>query len=386
MRRGIALAVFALAGGAALVLAVSLHRRWLEVHFAEQYCSVGRADEARMLTVRVLLALAGVALLWFARRLARRIAAASFRGFVSGAARLAIPALLALVLCDVVLRLAGHGVATEPPPNPLFRGEPEIGGVYVSDTTVVEKVAGTDVTTTYVIDRDGYRDARQDVRPDPGAPTLLFGGESIATGTTVTYEETYGTIVGARMGIQTVNVAVAGFANDQAYLWTTRALDRFPRTLAIVMILVPRQLERNLRGYDPRLAADDRGDLRWVQPEPVWWRASPLPALFEGATRYHGDEALRTARASFVALAQAAAKHGAQTLFLFTNYGNACVDPPGDSSIEHEVFDGTDLHRIRVDVDLQFHAGDDQHPDARGHALLAAAVEAELRRMGVHAP
>jgi hypothetical protein len=73
-------------------------------------------------------------------------------------------------------------------------------------------------------------------------------------------------------------------------------------------------------------------------------------------------------------------------LFLVTNYGAPCVDPPGESSIEREVFDGTDLRRIRVNVDPALHAGNDDHPDARGHAVLADAVEAELRRMGVRAP
>ena len=90
----------------------------------------------------------------------------------------------------------------------------------------VETVVASGWTTTYAIDHFGYRDVRQDALPDTAAPTLLFAGESIAVGTTVPYEQTYGAVVGSRLGLQSVNVAVAGFGNDQAYLFASQALGR----------------------------------------------------------------------------------------------------------------------------------------------------------------
>ena len=154
--------------------------------------------------------------------------------------------------------------------------------------------------------------------------------------------------------------------------------------MALVTLVVPVEMSRATREYGHHLAPAADGTLHWVEQAPRWWRASPLRALFDTVVGYHGEEALAIARAVVIATDRAAREHGALALFVFTNYGPPCFEPQGRSTIERAVFVG--VRAIRVDTDPGWHVDGDKHPDARGHAALASAIERALVEAGVRAP
>src|SRR6266567_4104472 len=104
-----------------------------------------------------------------------------------------------------------------------------LGWSYFPGRTTWTRVGGRPVA--YAIDADGDRARSSDARVDPTRPTLLFAGESIAFGYGLPYDETFVHLVGAELGIQTVNLAVVGYGNDQAYRRLRDALPRFAHPL-----------------------------------------------------------------------------------------------------------------------------------------------------------
>src|SRR5205823_11341191 len=133
------------------------------------------------------------------------------------------------------------------------------------------------------------RSRSSDDAPDPSLPTILFSGESIGIGWGLPFDETTPVLVSKALGVQTVNLSVAGFATDQAYLRLERELPRYANPVAIVTFVVPIQLARNVSRNRSRLELSPAGDLRPLAPRPAFLRNSPLLKLVD-ETLPHGDE------------------------------------------------------------------------------------------------
>src|SRR5262249_57669727 len=88
---------------------------------------------------------------------------------------------------------------------------------------------------------DGWGDrARSELSvPDPTLPTLVVTGESIAFGHGLEYEETFAAILGDRLGLQVVNVALGGYGADQAYLRLLDVLERLAHSVVVLMVFHP---------------------------------------------------------------------------------------------------------------------------------------------------
>ena len=139
--------------------------------------------------------------------------------------------------------------------------DPRLGWTLVPARTGHSTIAGRDID--YSIDPAGYRVRRVDEPVDPEQPTILFIGESVMFGEGLTWEESVPAQVGARMGIQSANLAVHGFSSDQAYLRLVTELPRFRRPVAVVSLFMPALFGRNLDDNRPRLGPG----LTWLPPE-----------------------------------------------------------------------------------------------------------------------
>jgi len=84
----------------------------------------------------------------------------------------------------------------------------------------------------YAFDPAGYRVRGASDPVDPERPTVIFAGESMMVGHGLTWGESVPGQVETLLGIQSANLAVHGFANDQAYLRLSDELPRFRRPVA----------------------------------------------------------------------------------------------------------------------------------------------------------
>src|SRR5207244_12599259 len=99
----------------------------------------------------------------------------------------------------------------------------------------------------------GCRGRRVDEPVDPDQPTILFAGESMMFGEGLTWDESIPAQTGAMMRMQSANLAVHGFSNDQAYLRLQTELPRFRRPVAVVSLFMTALLGRNLDDDRPHL-------------------------------------------------------------------------------------------------------------------------------------
>jgi hypothetical protein len=236
----------------------------------------------------------------------------------------------------------------------------------------------------FYVDANTWRVRSPDEVVDFTKPTLLFTGESIASGFGLNYEETYPFMVGQDLGIQVVNVAVQAYGTDQAYLRMSDALPRFERPLAAITLVVPPSIQRDVAVDRPRLGLAADGSFITVPRHDDDWfsfiRTSRAMSVYYATIDYHSDEAFRVARATFVSTAREAAARGAFPLFVFTQWKAFCLPgPDGDLFIEHNLFDGLGLTHIHADPPEDTFDASIQHVNARGQRFVADAIERALR-------
>src|SRR5262249_52278807 len=149
---------------------------------------------------------------------------------------------LAMIVCDGWLRWRRP---LDPNPFSFIDRELEqrddvLGWTHHPAQTVVSAVAGRKVT--YTFDVDGNRVARASDRINVEKPTVVFAGESILFGHGLEFDDTIPARAGRELGVQTVNLGVRGYANDQAHLRLLTTLGRLRRPMAAVTLFLPAQL------------------------------------------------------------------------------------------------------------------------------------------------
>ncbi len=355
---------------------------WLERHVLPSYCPTNLPLWAMLRAVRWIAIAAGViTALVLAPAVARREPRVSLRGAAVSLAGIAIAVAASLGVSELYMsrlydRLA---LGAQPPPGgrrdiPMSRVDPRLGWSYIPSRTTWVEMSGRRIS--YAIDPAGDRAGSTDDLPDPDRPTILFAGESIAFGYGLPYEETFPFLVGRDLEVQTVNLAVVGYGNDQAYLRVLDALERYRRPVAVVTVFIPSQIRRNVDAWRPRLALRPDGALEPVPPS-----TGPRIAKLLQVLPYHGDEAQRVTAAILRATAEAARARGAVPLFVVTNYGAACLhEDGGEAWIVDELFVRQALRFVRVDLEAEDLLPDvrERHPGPRGALKIAAAVERAL--------
>src|SRR5436190_18741536 len=366
---GIAFLGVVLCGSALLA-----NQRWLDHHFLSSlYTSRSRYVWIESI-VRIAIAAVGAVLALVVRRpLGKFIAYHPAR-----ALQITLAILLAFPATEFVLRMRHRRVAmAEEYPaevEPSRRLDSRLGWIFVPSRTGYQRVGNR--TVEYAIDSAGYRVRSVDEPVDPDRPTIVFTGESMMVGERLTWDESIPAQTSAILGLQSANVAVSGFANDQAYLRLQAELSHFRRPVAVVMLFAPLLFDRNLNDDRPHLGPG----LVWL-PALHRWRLATIARFL---VPYRGQEAIergvsvtREVLRSTIDLARA---RGAVPIIVVPQF---IPEEDEEREIRSRVLDEAGLPYVWVLLDASWRVADDGHPDARAAHAIALAIANKLISSGV---
>jgi len=360
-------------GALLLAGAIGTEQSWWDRHFLPVFFFSHDKYVLGERLARLVCGMVGAALIFFIRpmigRLARRMPA---RELAAGTARIALAIGLALVASELVLdrHFAFAAAERQDQEEPLRQPDPKLGWVFAPARVGQTIVGGR--TIAYAIDPRGYRVPDRKTAVNTSSPTILFTGESIIAGYGLNWNETIPAQVGASLGIQSANMAVFGYANDQAFLRLAAELPRFRQPVAVVSLFIPSLFVRNL--------GDDRPHL---DPEFGWKPAIHrlwLSSLFRFFVPYHSDtEIKRGIQATDAVLAATAAmarKRGAIALVVDPQFG---PEGPTEQTLRRRILDQPGIAYVRVVLDPNWHLKGDLHPDPRAAHAIAMAIAARLK-------
>ncbi len=361
--------------GVVLVVSTLLaNQRWLDHHFLPSFYTPRSAYVATESIVRVVVAVLGLVLASVVRRpLANFILHHPARSL-----QISLAILLAFPATEFVLRLRRqHVLMTEEYPaeiEPSRRREPRLGWVFAPSRTGYQWVG--DRKVEYAIDSMGYRVRSLDEPVDPDRPTIIFTGESIMVGERLTWEESIPAQTGAILGLQSANIAVSGFANDQAYLRLQDQLPHFRKPVAVVMLFSPFLFDRNLNDDRPHVGPG----LVWL-PSVQRWR---LMTIFKFLVPYRSDETIErgvmVTREVLRSTVELARSRGALSIILVPQF---IPENPEEREIRNQVLDEAGLPYVWVQLDASWRVPGDPHPDARAAHAIAVAISNKLATSGL---
>jgi hypothetical protein len=360
-------------GIALLACAVAADQRWLDRHFLPTPSVSRRLYVLLESSARIAAAALGAALALVARpRIGRLVARVPADTLFGDAVRIALAVMLALGTSELMLRLTFRRAAEEQPANlePFRRPDPRLGWVFVPGRVGRDRVGGREIE--YAFDPAGYRVRRAGEVVDPARPTAVFAGESIMVGHGLTWEESVPAQVGALLGMQSANLAVHGFASDQAYMRLSAELPRFRRPVAVVSLFTPALLDRNLDDDRPHFGPG----LVWLPAEHRW----RLVALARLLVPYRSDEVIErgiaVTRAVLRATVDLARAHEAIPLIVVPQFG---PEEPGERALRYRILDDAGVPYVHVELDPSWRLWWNRHPDARAARAIAVAVADRLR-------
>jgi hypothetical protein len=355
-------------GGALLACALAANQRWLDKHFLPSFFLPRHWYVLMEALVRLVMAVLGVSLALVARPRAGRFAAQT----PSRALHAAIAAVLALGASELVLRRV-HLRAAEwlvPDEEPRRQPDPLLGWTFVPARIGHSRIGGRVID--YAFDPAGYRVRRMDEPVDPERATILFTGESVMLGEGLTWEESIPAQVGAMMGVQSANLAVHGFASDQAYLRLQMELPRFRRPLAVVSLFMPALFGRNLDDDRPHLGPG----LVWLPAKPHWRLASLAKLLVPYRRDETVERGVTVTRAVLTATVELARARGATPCILVPQFG---PEEQAEQVLRHRILDEAGLPYLSVEIDTAWRLPWDRHPNPRAAHAIATAVATWLR-------
>jgi len=322
------------------------------------------------------MAVFGTWLAFVARRHAGRFAART----PAGALRAVMAVVLALGASEIILSRVhlrpGEWLSAKD--EPRRQTDPRLGWTWVPERTGHKSICGRIID--YSIDAAGYRVSRVDEPVDPERPTILFTGESVMFGEGLTYEESIPAQVGEMMGVQTANLAVHGYGNDQAYLKLETELPHFRRPVAVVSLFMTDLFGRNLDQDRPYLGPG----LVWL-PAQQRSRLSSFTKLIvpyrAGTTVERGVVVTQQVLRATSDLAQA---YRATPLLVVLQFGH---EEGPEQALRRRILDDASIPYVFVDIDSSWRLPWDRHPNAGAARAIAAAIVSELRgRLTVASP
>lgn len=363
--------VLAVLGAALVVCAAAATRSWLDRHFLPSFL-VDRAMYVRIETaVRVAAAAIGLTLALIARS---RLAAAIARD----------PLLVVSSAAAVVLALAASELVLPhlhvPPAEWLFHAEEprrqpdaRLGWTLAPSRTGRLTIGGRAIE--YAIDARGYRARRASDTVDVLRPTIVLAGESVIFGEGLTFDESIAAQVTAITGVQTANLGVNGYSNDQAFLRLQQELPRFGRPVGIVSLFMPVLFGRNLDDDRPHLGPG----LTWA-PAVSHARLVSLARLFVPyRTEDEIARGVALTRDVLRATADLARARGAIPILVVPQIG---AETSVESALRRRVLDEGGIAYVPVPLDARWTvAPGDRHPDARGARAIAQAIAAVTSNM-----
>jgi hypothetical protein len=354
-------------GLALVAIALFANQNWLDRHFLPSFFLTRQTYVLLETIVRFAIGVVGVTLALVVRpRFGRVVARTPARVF-----HVAIAAALALVASELVLRRVHLrpaewlGRDQEPRRQP----DPRLGWTFVPSRTGHSAIGGRVVD--YTFDSAGYRVRRVDEPVDFERPTIVFTGESVMFGKGLTWEESIPAQVGLMLGRQSANLAVDGYASDQAYLRVEAELPRFRQPVAVVAMFMTTLFGRNLDDDRPHLGPG----LEWLPGV----RHGRLRSLAQLIAPYRSDDTVErgitVTRAVFRATVELASAREATPLILVAQFGS---EDRVEEGLRRRILDEPGLPYVLVEIDPKWRVPDDVHPDARAAHMIAAAIAARL--------
>jgi hypothetical protein len=355
-------------GLALIVFAFVTDNRWLDRHFLPTFFVSRRVYELAAACSRTLIAANGVALALVARpRIGRRLARVPARRLVADIAAVSLAVVLSLGTSEVILRHIFWRATEERPANeePSRRRDQRLGWTFAPAHTGRDIVDGRVID--YAFDANGYR-VRSVAEPvDHERPTIIFAGESIMVGHGLNWDETIPAQVEALLGVQSANLAVSGFATDQAYLRLQAELPRFRQPVAVVSLFTPALFDRNLDDDRPHLGPG----LVWL-PAQSRWR---LTSVARWLVPYRSDEVVErgisVTREVLRATVDLAHARGAIPLIVVPQFA---PEGPVERMLRLRIVDQAGLPYVWVELDPNWRVPGEGHPDQRGTRAIAGAI------------
>ena len=272
--------VIAAIGLGLVVGALAANQRWLDHHFLPSFLFPRDWYVRAETTVRLFMGIAGLWLLVSTRPRVGRL--------VARAPAVSLSVVLAVLLALGASELALRGMRLRPTEwlvpdeEPRRQLDARLGWTLVAGRVGQNSIAGRVID--YAIDANGYRVGSVDSPVDYARPTIVFIGESVVFGEGLTWEESIPAQVTAITKIQTANLAVHGFGNDQAFMRLQHELPRFQQPVAVVSLFMPALFGRNLDHDRPHLGPG----LIWQPAEP----RSRLASLASMLVPYRSDDTI----------------------------------------------------------------------------------------------
>jgi hypothetical protein len=360
--------VVASLGAAFLAGALVANQRFLDRHFVPSFLLPRHWYVALETFIRFCMAILGPWLAFVARPRAGRFASRA----PARALHVVVATALAIGASELALRHVHLGPAEWllPDEEPRRRPDPQLGWTWLPAHTGNKTVGGRVID--YVIDPAGFRVNRFDEPVDSERPTILFTGESVMFGEGLMWQESVPAQVGTILGIQTANLAVHGYGNDQAYLRLQTELPHFRQPVAVVSLFMMALFGRNLDGNRPHLGPG----LVWLPAE----RRSRLGILAKLLVPYRSDATVErgamVTREVFCATGELARAHGATPLLVVLQFDD---EDQIEQTLQRRILDETCMPYIVVRIDSAWRLPWDRHPDARAAHAIAVAIAAELR-------
>jgi hypothetical protein len=338
--RVIAEIVVASIGAAFLACAIVANQRFLDRHFVPSFFLPRHWYVVLETSGRLVMAALGALLVTVARARAGRFASRA----PARALQIVIATVLALAASNLMLRLVHLRPAEwlSAKDEPRRQLDARLGWTWVPGRTGHKRIS--DRVIDYAIDPAGYRVSRLDQPVDPQQPTILFIGESVMFGEGLTYEESIPAQVGGMMGVQTANLAVHGYGNDQAYLRLQTELPRFRQPVAVVSLFMTALFGRNLDQDRPHLGPG----LVWLPSE----QRPRLASLAKLLVPYRADRTVNrgvtVTQQVLRATSELARVHGATPLLVVLQFGH---EEPPEQLLRRRVLDDASIPYILVEID-----------------------------------
>jgi hypothetical protein len=351
-----------------LTAALLADQNWLDQHFLPLFFFAHEKYLLGERLARLAIGVLGLVLIFavspFLGRLASRMPA---RDIAAGFLRILLAIALAFAVAEWSMghKFVHAAAEMQPGEEPARQPDAKLGWVF---TPAHDGIAfAGERWIGYSIDGLGYRVPSRDAAVDVNQPSIVFTGESIIAGYGLNWQETIPAQVALATNIQSANIAVFGYANDQAYLRLASELPRFRAPVAVVSLFNPSLFARNLGDDRPHLDAE----LKWMPATHRLWLTSLLRFLAPYHSQAEIEQGILATRAELLATAALARKHGAIALVVDPQFN---PETPVERMLRRRILDESGVEYVRVMLDPSWHLKGDLHPDSRAAYAIAMAI------------